>query len=378
MRRRAARLKLLVEATARRLPRYRAEAVDRFVDSPGAVSEPVALEWRNAPATSPSVSPAVYADVFALTVPEKFADWRPQVATIPNARIVSPGMGVVDGAGKLVKESLWDEEHYRRNFRRRLPRPDRHFPGTATSLLTLWADNYYHWLIDALPRLGVLQAAGRDFRQLPIIVPGTLTRFQEQSLDALRIPPALRIPLDGSSLGAENLVWASAPAPIGFCSPFVSKWLKAELVPASTRRTRRLFLARRVRKVANEREVVALLGEHGFEVIRPEELSFLEQVELFASAEMVVGPHGAGMANVVFGQDLRVLELFQPGYLNTGPYSVARASGHRYWAMMGDPVYRPGPAKDTDIHVDPRRLAAIVEEMIESPSWSEPQRGWVG
>lgn len=78
---------------------------------------------------------------------------------------------------------------------------------------------------------------------------------------------------------------------------------------------------------------------------------------------MVVGPHGAGMANVVFGRELSVLELFQPGYLSTGPAQVSRAAGHVYRAMVGAPVARPGPAKDTDIHLDPVVFERILIEM---------------
>jgi capsular polysaccharide biosynthesis protein len=54
------------------------------------------------------------------------------------------------------------------------------------------------------------------------------------------------------------------------------------------------------RNVTNAEEVEEMLVAKGFVVVEPEKLSFIEQVELFSSAEVVVGATGASFANLIF------------------------------------------------------------------------------
>ena len=50
----------------------------------------------------------------------------------------------------------------------------------------------------------------------------------------------------------------------------------------------------------NEAELVERLASLNFRIIAPETLPAAEQILTFSSAEMVVGPSGSGMSNVVF------------------------------------------------------------------------------
>lgn len=60
----------------------------------------------------------------------------------------------------------------------------------------------------------------------------------------------------------------------------------------------RVYLSRgpeRWRAVVNADEIEAIAGEHGFVVVRPEELTFVEQVNLLASATQVIAPEGSAL-----------------------------------------------------------------------------------
>lgn len=68
-------------------------------------------------------------------------------------------------------------------------------------------------------------------------------------------------------------------------------------------RRRRLYITRvdaAARPLVNETEVINLVAAHGFEVVDPGRLSFADQIALFASASVVIGPHGAGLTNAGF------------------------------------------------------------------------------
>jgi hypothetical protein len=56
------------------------------------------------------------------------------------------------------------------------------------------------------------------------------------------------------------------------------------------------------RVMLNEPELIEALKSEGFLIVAPQRLSAREQVEVFSSADLVVGPAGSGIFNVVFCQ----------------------------------------------------------------------------
>ena len=99
------------------------------------------------------------------------------------------------------------------------------------------------------------------------------------------------------------------------------------------RRQRRLYVTRRLARCGrftNEQELEPILLDHGFEIIEAERLSFIEQVRLFSQAEVVTGPHGAGLTNILFAESCKVLELFQPSYVLASSYKIATCLGQQY------------------------------------------------
>jgi capsular polysaccharide biosynthesis protein len=61
------------------------------------------------------------------------------------------------------------------------------------------------------------------------------------------------------------------------------------------------------------------------------DLSAVEQIRLFAEAEIVVAPHGAGTANVLFApQECRVIELIGENHVAACFLIAASVVGQRY------------------------------------------------
>ena len=72
------------------------------------------------------------------------------------------------------------------------------------------------------------------------------------------------------------------------------------------------------RRVVNETEVSEALASLGFVTVRNEQHSVHEQAAMFAGAEIVVGAHGANLANVAFcSPGATLVELVSPRWLNT-------------------------------------------------------------
>jgi len=236
----------------------------------------------------------------------------------------------------------------RRIFRRlRLP-PMEHREGIFATLLSPGSasPNYYHWLIETLPRVGILEEAGlKDYR---LIVPQILASWQSEALDRLGLGPERRVGFGEQHWQIDSLLVPSLPGYPGMCRPWAANWLRRRLgVPEGVKATRRLYVSRSgatQRRVSNEQEVVAALAPLGFETISTEDMRLEEQIFLFSQAQFIVGLHGAGLTNVLFApREARVLEFMSPvpGYVNACYYSLSAAVGLRYMYLMGSHLTAP-------------------------------------
>ena len=167
----------------------------------------------------------------------------------------------------------------------------------------------------------------------------------------------------------ERLVWAAAPGYISFATPIVVRWLRERLAgPAVREPQRRLFIRRMVnRRVANESEVLGVLGAYRFEVVELESLTVADQIELFSDARAVIGVHGAGLTNLLFATRAAVLELFQPGFFNPCYFTLAGAGDCDYWYLTCEPAHpaRGGnSSKASDIVVPIGPLEQTIISML--------------
>ncbi|MEX1112296.1 MAG: glycosyltransferase family 61 protein [Candidatus Andersenbacteria bacterium] len=103
--------------------------------------------------------------------------------------------------------------------------------------------------------------------------------------------------------------------------------------------TRRSQAYRRRRHVVNEEELLAALRPHGFKAVALETLSISEAVELFYDAEIVIGAHGAGLTNMIFSNDIDIIEIHPlpegENHFNT----LADICGHRFYQWRGKQPY---------------------------------------
>lgn len=273
-------------------------------------------------------------------------------------------------------------------LRPRLPAAS-HVPGSLLSLATRGSSaNYYHFLTDVLPRWGILQES------LPGTLPdavfvNTATRYQRELLalagigsvhssrrrlvGAIGDVPVVE-PARHTSVRASCLLVPCLPNPDLMAPRWTTDWLRAHL-PARTAagRPRRLYVTRgsrrNTRRLANEPALWPILERRGFERLDPGTLSVQEQIDAFASAEVVVAPHGAALANLVFApRGVRVLELFAPRYVNPCYWVIADNVGADYRYLVCGRDDRPDGAPMngvlTDIVADPEAFAAALDELI--------------
>ncbi len=103
---------------------------------------------------------------------------------------------------------------------------------------------------------------------------------------------------------------------------------------------RRIFCSRRMsrRMCRNLGEVEALFERHGFAVVHPEEMAFVDQVEMFRQAEVIAGFAGSAMFTSMFCPTPRHLIVLGPtSYPSRNEYMISAAAGHRLDHVWSEP-----------------------------------------
>lgn len=274
---------------------------------------------------------------------------------VTRARLVSPLAVGVDRRLGIVEETLHLielEAGRRRRLRLRALLPARERLAAAVCSLVDsrdWCGSYFHWFLDALPRLLYAEDHQRRCGEtVRLIVPAQLNGWQRASLELLQVEERSLLPWrppGGGGLAVERLLAGVAHrwqrqgnAPFDAASPWAVRRLADRLSravpPATTDLPRRLWLSRRgvaSRGVANEQEVLELLSPHGFCSVQAETLSLAEQIALFRGATHIVAPHGASLTNLLHVRGARVLELFQESHgVRPDFFQLAMISGCDY------------------------------------------------
>lgn len=286
------------------------------------------------------------------------------VAVLRGALVHTRSGLVCTSDGELIVDSVKKVERHLAAASTVDPARVPHLPGAWSTVMCLPFDNYYHWFNDCILRLYLLNRSASP-GPLGVIVPPGLKRYQEDSLQAC-LPDGVHIEaVSAPWVRVERLVLPSfiTRPLVGLVPPAAAEWVRARIVQAicggpPRRGDRRLYLSRagtNHRRVANEEAMTALLAARGFEAVRPETLTFDDQVRMFRDAGVIVGARGAGLTNMLFASSARVLELTAarpfagPVYLG-----LAHSLGHEYHYLFTRP-------HEDGFTVDPGEFARALD-----------------
>jgi capsular polysaccharide biosynthesis protein len=290
------------------------------------------------------------------------------------------GGSVFTDNGQLVPElskDVWGPHLHSAFVRARLPQP-RRLAGVTLSLVTPEAtSNYHHWTMDLLPRAGLAQRAGYDLSAFDhVLIKGAKASFQKEGLARLGIDESRLIRVGENELfEADRLVVPSVRHDNTKVNlpdmNFVRRLYLPEEPPASAA-LRRLYIGRRdaaYRRVSNESALLKELAPLGFEEVAMSGMTVAEQARLFSEAEMIIGPNGSALANLLFAnRATRVVEFFAPGWVVGYNWMISANLGHRYSAIVG---HGPRPAAGVlphdlkaDVEVDIPLVKSTVEAML--------------
>jgi hypothetical protein len=189
---------------------------------------------------------------------------------------------------------------------------------------------YFHWLLESLP--AALHALAHE-PDATLLLPRKAPRYVEEAAEILGLKHIRRSDIP---VRAEHLVLAAKDPFSGFVPSEDLEILRATFLPkiAQVHATdERIYVSRRLdsRRPENENEVERVLSRSRIQIVIAQHLTFSEQITLFASTKLVVGPHGAGLANLVWSDaSTNLVEIHPPNYFNDCYARLVVARGGAY------------------------------------------------
>lgn len=230
-----------------------------------------------------------------------------------------------------------------------------------------WSKNYFHWILECLPRILAVRKLGVS---APLLLPEHIFKSQyvQDSLNDLNIEVITfnfrqTVKVDSLLLPSHDFPCAFDPA---YLNELIDQYRIIDKVGES-KAYRKIYISRSdafKRKVSNESEIIPILLKFGFEVIKMEELSFRDQRELMRETAVLLSIHGAGLANMIFmPKNSKVIE-FHPDVdrYNSCFYHLASALGISYYYSFekGD---HPNP-QDANINVELENISRILSSLF--------------
>lgn len=267
-----------------------------------------------------------------------------------NSVVLSPDRRIVETSSNCgQRRYLYKREMYSR-------RPIR-IAGLATVFRSRY-HNYYHLLVDCLPRLLAIQnSVELSDRSIKLLCSVPLSPVERSFLKALELNSFDITVLEKNRLyRPDRLLFTPLKTQrmAGYLPHPYGQQIRSRFVPQrKSRQNRRLFISRldaSYRRVENRRDLLDALHPLGFEEITLSDKSVRTQAELLYDAEVVVASHGAGLTNLLFAQKASVVELFPTPVLTPHYYLLSISQGHHYrsWHGTGSDLYASSFPVDVD------------------------------
>lgn len=286
-----------------------------------------------------------------------------------------------DGYFRINAQSLLSPDYYRGHFtlkhylKKVLLKKKRNLPSNSKYLLAFdeWGSAHYHWFCDTLPRIYSVRNILNDYY---LLLPAHSAYIECVALETLRLldltPKGIEYVKYGELLRVESLTLVTRAGMPGYTNDGLMKLLSEEILSAMNLKgittSKKLYISREgadFRKVLNEKEVQQVVKSFGYEVIKYEEMSIREQIEITAHAHAIVSIHGAGLTNMMFMQPgSNVLEFRRDRiYHNQCFWHLADALNHNYFYLFGEPDNESLAleADGCNLTIDTSKLAKVLE-----------------
>jgi capsular polysaccharide biosynthesis protein len=171
-------------------------------------------------------------------------------------------------------------------------------------------------------------------------------------------------------LQADEIIATSFPGLRRNYAQWVPRYLQTSLKPITPtpKGARNIYISRKgTRKIINEEQILAIARRYDIEFA--DLIEEPRQPELFHDCQVVIGAHGAALANIAFCKsNTKVLELMPSDHQFPYYFTLAGAGQLDYHCLIGDSLgkrsegsFGPSPF---DFWVEPNEFEATLQLMV--------------
>jgi capsular polysaccharide biosynthesis protein len=247
------------------------------------------------------------------------------------------------------------------------------FLESAIILKSKFETNFYHFINDMIEKVSYVEKSDLDLK-IPFVI-------EEDVFDLRFFKDALRLNIFGlrSVHIQKRGTWITVnraytvhpdryydqshdliPRRLGIRTKILSR--------------KRLYISRGImsnyaRRIINEDQLIPFLIEKKFEIVDPGQYPLEQQAELFASASVIVGAHGAGLTNILFraGAPMVLVEFIgDTKTWNHHFFEFCQHFGFEYFALLGS--CGKNKNQDASFEIDINNATHAIEQAL---AWEE-------
>ncbi|WP_424014956.1 glycosyltransferase family 61 protein [Halorubrum xinjiangense] len=239
--------------------------------------------------------------------------------------------------------------------------------------------SYYHWMMEYLPKLRLLELYQKETGEEPtLLIESDPRDFVCNTLKAVGYDSTQYTEWDQQETRVEKLIVTThRPHVFNYETPELSNynpsvrdfsWLRDRMrsnMPDSDTNSdniKKAYISRqeasRERMVVNQNQLNEILEKYGFETYKLETLPFKEQLEIFYKADIIMGPHGAGLLNMIFADNPTIIELFPESVIKPHFYFLADMFDFDYTSMVTK-------SEGNNLIIDPDELDELLNDISD-------------
>ena len=213
-----------------------------------------------------------------------------------------------------------------------------HLKGRSILLAATGAHNgYYHWVLDSLAKIHVLNKFNFSFDNFDhIILSGPSSKYKLETLKTLNVTTEkFHFIEEGNHIKTDYLVFVDTIRYHTEGTSFLKEYFNVDKLKNPNKL---IFISREqagFRKIIDQEKLFDFLKEFGFEKVILENLTVHEQAKIVAETKFIVSPHGAGLANIAFCNPKTVLfEIVPDEYANINYWFHSNFLGINYYSYI--------------------------------------------
>jgi hypothetical protein len=257
--------------------------------------------------------------------------------------------------------------------------------GEAILLSGRADENWYHLLLDTLPRYLFLKNLPKD---IPVLIRDDLPQTSLEFLTKLVEHPIIQIPPNSRLhvktlhfLAARSTVYDSIPIgsePWVKFSPkiieLMSTWIKHKLEVVDSEGDREILYFKRrsrQRRIINTQKIENTVEKFGYKIINDNDELYRSQIQIFSKLLIGVSAGGAILSNMIFmppGSTLVCLRSSRQNELELWK-QLAMPLGIKYFEVVGVPTYYGKNRLKRDhsnFYISPRKLRKTLGDVMQA------------